>query len=57
MSRDATGGAGKLLSGLSPEKRRLLLQDMLRDRKAAADPDRIPRRDAPGPSPLSFAQQ
>ncbi|MET0399318.1 MAG: amino acid adenylation domain-containing protein [Longimicrobiaceae bacterium] len=57
MSRDATGGAGKLLSGLSPEKRRLLLQDMLRDRKAAGDPDRIPRRDAPGPSPLSFAQQ
>jgi amino acid adenylation domain-containing protein len=57
MSRDATSGAGKLLSGLSPEKRRLLLQDMLRERKAAADPDPIPRRDVSGPSPLSFAQQ
>jgi amino acid adenylation domain-containing protein len=57
MSRDATSGAGKLLSGLSPEKRRLLLQDMLRERKDAGDPDRIPRRGSSGPAPLSFAQQ
>ncbi len=57
MSRDATSGAGKLLSGLSPEKRRLLLRDMLRERKVAGDRDRIPRRDSTGPAPLSFAQQ
>ena len=57
MSRDATGGAGRILGGLSPEKRRLLLQDMLRERRDAGDPDRIPRRGSSGPAPLSFAQQ
>jgi len=57
MSQDDTGGAGKRMEGLSPEKRRLLLQDMLRERKGSRDRDRIPRRSAAGPVPPSFAQQ
>ena len=57
MSQDATGAAGKLLEGISSETRRLLLQDMLRERKASRDRDGIPRRSSPGPLPLSYAQQ
>ncbi|HEX7238857.1 MAG TPA: condensation domain-containing protein, partial [Longimicrobiaceae bacterium] len=57
MSQDPTGESTKLPSQLSPEKRRLLLQNLLRERSASVDRDRIPRRSLSGPPPLSFAQQ
>ena len=45
------------ITNLSPEKR-ALLELRLRQRSApSGNLDRIPRRAAPGPYPLSFAQQ
>ena len=48
--------AQERLSRLSPERRALLF-GRLDERLGARDADRIPRRDDPGPAPLSFAQQ
>ena len=45
------------LSKLSPEKRALLEQQLLRRGAAAKAPDTIPRRASDGPCPLSFPQQ
>ncbi len=42
---------------LSPAKRALLERALLRRRETAASQVAIPRRPAPGPAPLSFAQQ
>ncbi|MBV9772802.1 MAG: AMP-binding protein, partial [Gemmatimonadetes bacterium] len=57
MSQEPAGEVTKLLEQMSPAKKRLLLQDLLRDRKTAGDRDRIPLRDPSAPLPLSFAQQ
>ena len=46
-----------LMSSLSPEKRALLERRLMEKRAAAAREQRIPRRTADGPCPLSFAQE
>ncbi|MET0396098.1 MAG: condensation domain-containing protein, partial [Longimicrobiaceae bacterium] len=57
MSQDRTDGAGTRLGRLSSDSRQLLLQELLRSRKATEVQAGIPRRGGPGPFPLSFAQQ
>ncbi len=49
--------AGSVLDRLTPEQRTLLLQKLRRQRAAATEEERIPRRARQGPAPLSFAQQ
>ncbi|MET0398243.1 MAG: non-ribosomal peptide synthase/polyketide synthase, partial [Longimicrobiaceae bacterium] len=49
--------AGSVLDRLTPEQRALLLQKLRRQRAAATEEERIPRRTRQGPAPLSFAQQ
>ncbi|HEX8275245.1 MAG TPA: non-ribosomal peptide synthase/polyketide synthase [Longimicrobiaceae bacterium] len=49
--------AGGVLDRLTPEQRALLLRKLRRQRTAAAEEERIPRRTERGPAPLSFAQQ
>ncbi|HEV2733442.1 MAG TPA: amino acid adenylation domain-containing protein, partial [Longimicrobiaceae bacterium] len=56
MSDQPTAGAADALGQLSPAKRQVLLQSILRERSVPVQ-ERIPRRSSPGPAPLSFAQQ
>jgi amino acid adenylation domain-containing protein len=46
-----------VIGNLSPEKRALLERRLMEKRAAAAKAQIIPRRTAPGPCPLSFAQE
>ncbi|HEV2733662.1 MAG TPA: condensation domain-containing protein, partial [Longimicrobiaceae bacterium] len=57
MSQEQTREVTERVEQLSAEKRRLLLQNLLRKRKGSDAREQIPRRRLHGPVPLSFAQQ
>ncbi|HEX2092743.1 MAG TPA: condensation domain-containing protein, partial [Longimicrobiaceae bacterium] len=56
MSHRSPAETSELLGGLSPEKRRLLLQKIMRER-AGSTSEGISARTSSGPAPLSFAQR
>jgi amino acid adenylation domain-containing protein len=57
MSHDQTREVTERVEQLSAEKRRMLLQNLLRRRSGSEAREQIPRRKLDGPVPLSFAQQ